>query len=52
MPTSNPNDPGTFRRILVRNVTLPLAVGLLSAVLFISLIAYLIQAQGWVEHTD
>jgi CheY-like chemotaxis protein/CHASE3 domain sensor protein len=52
MPLSNPNDPGAFRRILVRNVTLPLAVGLASALLFIVLIAYLIQSQGWVEHTD
>jgi len=52
MPLSTPNDPAIFRRILVRNVSLPLAVGAISALLFIALIAYLIQSQGWVEHSD
>ena len=52
MPIATPNDPGVFRRILTRNVTLPLAVGLLSALLFIALIAYLMQSQGWVERSD
>jgi CheY-like chemotaxis protein/CHASE3 domain sensor protein len=52
MPIATPNDPGVFRRILARNVTLPLAVGLLSALLFIALMAYLMQSQAWVERSD
>ena len=52
MPFSQPNAPDTFRRILARNVTLPLAIGVGSALLFIALIAYLIDAQNWVEHSD
>jgi CheY-like chemotaxis protein/CHASE3 domain sensor protein len=52
MPAPTPNDPGVFRRMLARNVTLPLALGVASALLFVSLIAYLINAQSWVEHSD
>ncbi|MDB5957009.1 response regulator [Ramlibacter sp.] len=52
MPLATPNNPAAFRRILNRNVTLPLGVGLLSALLFIAIIAYLMQSQGWVEHSD
>ncbi|MBK6009199.1 response regulator [Ramlibacter ginsenosidimutans] len=52
MLIATPNDPGVFRRILTRNVTLPLSVGLLSALLFITLIVYLMQSQRWVERSD
>ncbi|HEY8356232.1 MAG TPA: response regulator, partial [Ramlibacter sp.] len=45
-------DPSGFRRILARNVTLPLGLGVLSAVLFVSLLAYVLNAMRWVEHTD
>ncbi|MDB5929287.1 MAG: response regulator [Polaromonas sp.] len=42
----------TFRRILSRNISLPLGVGALSAVLFICLILYLLSALNWVEHSE
>ncbi|MDB5966199.1 MAG: response regulator, partial [Polaromonas sp.] len=42
----------TFRRILTRNISLPLAVGALSAVLFVVLVFYLLSALKWVEHTE
>ncbi|RZL96982.1 MAG: two-component system sensor histidine kinase/response regulator, partial [Variovorax sp.] len=45
-------DPRAFERLLSRNVKLPLLGGLFGAVLFVSLIAYLLSVIGWVEHTD
>ncbi|MES2940814.1 MAG: response regulator [Pseudomonadota bacterium] len=50
--TTATTDSAGFRRILARNITLPLALGFVSAVLFVSLIAYLLGAMGEVEHTD
>lgn len=41
-----------FRRILTRNIGLPVGVGLLSAAVFIALIFYLLSALGWVERTE
>ena len=41
-----------FQRILTRNVALPLAAGLVGAVLFVFLIYYLLGTIGKVEHTD
>ena len=41
-----------FRRILIRNVTLPLAVGVASALLFVGIITYLVTVLSWVEHTE
>ncbi|MEO6322152.1 MAG: response regulator [Polaromonas sp.] len=41
-----------FRRILTRNISLPLAVGALSAAVFVGLIIYLLSALGGVEHTE
>jgi CheY-like chemotaxis protein/CHASE3 domain sensor protein len=41
-----------FRRILTRNISLPVGVGLLSAAVFIALIFYLLSALGWVERTE
>ncbi|MEP6823374.1 MAG: response regulator [Ramlibacter sp.] len=52
MATDNTVQSDTFRRILTRNVALPLGLGLLSAALFIALIIYLLDAMRWVEHTD
>jgi len=46
------SDSAGFRRILTRNVALPLVLGLVSAAVFAGLISYLINAMGWVEHTD
>ncbi|QHJ00707.1 response regulator [Xylophilus rhododendri] len=45
-------DQRTFKRILSRNLALPLAAGLLGALFFVGLIAYLLNAMSWVEHTD
>ena len=42
----------SFRRILSRNISLPLGVGALSAALFLGLIAYLLTALNWVEHSE
>ncbi len=52
MPTVTSIDSENFRRILSRNVALPLGLGILSAGLFIVLIFYLLDAMRWVEHTD
>jgi signal transduction histidine kinase/DNA-binding response OmpR family regulator/CHASE3 domain sensor protein len=41
-----------FRRILARNIKLPLAVGVLTAAVFVALIFYLLSIIGWVEHTE
>jgi CheY-like chemotaxis protein/CHASE3 domain sensor protein len=45
-------DPTSFRRILLRNVTVPLAAGCATAALFVGLIIYLLSALHWVEHTE
>jgi signal transduction histidine kinase/CheY-like chemotaxis protein/CHASE3 domain sensor protein len=45
-------DEQSLRRLLSRNVSLPLGVGVLSAVFFVSLITYLLSVIQWVEHTD
>jgi CheY-like chemotaxis protein/CHASE3 domain sensor protein len=41
-----------FRRILLRNITLPLAAGVVSAGVFVVLLAYLITTMNWVEHSE
>ena len=40
-----------FRRILSRNISLPLGVGALSVAVFVGLIVYLLSALSWVEQT-
>ncbi|HGY9626571.1 response regulator [Pseudomonas putida] len=45
-------DQQSFRKLLRRNVGLPLGVGLLGAVAFVAVINYLLSAMQWVEHTD
>ncbi|WP_433884505.1 response regulator [Pseudomonas vranovensis] len=45
-------DQRSFRKLLTRNIGLPLGVGLLSAVVFVTIISYLLSAIQWVEHTD
>ncbi|HWU98977.1 MAG TPA: response regulator [Oxalicibacterium sp.] len=42
----------TFRRILTRNVTIPLVAGLITALAFIGLILYLLSVMTWVEHSE
>ncbi|MDB5919672.1 MAG: two-component system sensor histidine kinase/response regulator [Massilia sp.] len=41
-----------FRRILARNVAIPLVVGIISAGVFVGIIAYLISVLNWVEHSQ
>ncbi len=41
-----------FRSILTRNIALPLAMGALSAVIFVTLIVYLLSVLSWVEHSE
>ena len=45
-------DERSFRKLLNRNVGLPLAVGVLSAVLFVVMVSYLLSVISWVEHSD
>ncbi|NIE76263.1 response regulator [Pantoea sp. Ap-967] len=45
-------DQQSFRKLLSRNIGLPLGVGLLGAVAFVAVINYLLTAMQWVEHTD
>lgn len=45
-------DEQRFRKLLVRNISLPLGVGVLSAFFFAVLIGYLLSVIQWVEHTD
>jgi len=41
-----------FRRILTRNLALPLAMSVLGAAVFIGIIAYLVNVLSWVEHSE
>ena len=52
MTTASSVDEQRFRKLLSRNVSLPLGVGVISAVFFVSLITYLLSVIQWVEHTD
>ncbi|QBE64028.1 response regulator [Pseudoduganella lutea] len=45
-------DDQSFRRILFRNITLPLAAGIVSAAVFIAVFAYLLNALTLVEHSE
>ncbi|WP_426190677.1 response regulator [Massilia sp. DWR3-1-1] len=45
-------DNSQFRRILARNVAVPLAVGVLSSLVFVAIIVYLINVLTWVEHSE
>ncbi|WP_394780639.1 CHASE3 domain-containing protein, partial [Undibacterium sp.] len=51
MPGSSTLDQADFRRILARNVTIPLAAGIGSALVFVALMVYLISTLDWVDHT-
>ncbi|WP_077048181.1 response regulator [Pseudomonas sp. KK4] len=52
MTTASSVDEQRFRKLLSRNISLPLGVGVISAVFFVSLITYLLSTIQWVEHTD
>ena len=52
MDRLNATEQKEFRRLLRRNVQLPLLLGLTGAVVFVALIVYLLAVIGWVEHTD
>ncbi len=52
MTTASSVDEQRFRKLLSRNVSLPLGVGVISAVFFVSLITYLLSVIQWVDHTD
>jgi CheY-like chemotaxis protein len=52
MPIQSSLDDTGFRRILLRNITLPLAAGVVSAAVFVVLLAYLITTMNWVEHSE
>jgi signal transduction histidine kinase/DNA-binding response OmpR family regulator/CHASE3 domain sensor protein len=45
-------DSDQFRRILSRNVAMPLGMGVLSALVFVGIIAYLINVLSWVERSE
>ncbi|PVZ59095.1 two-component system sensor histidine kinase/response regulator [Pseudomonas sp. B1(2018)] len=52
MTSASSVDEQRFRKLLSRNISLPLGLGLISAVFFVSLISYLLSTIQWVEHTD
>ncbi len=54
MPVTPPaaDDTTLFRRILTRNLAVPLVMGLLSIVVFIALLARLLNLLEWVDHTN
>ncbi|MBV7481117.1 response regulator [Pseudomonas sp. PDM31] len=52
MTSASSVDEQRFRKLLSRNVSLPLGLGVISAVFFVSLITYLLSTIQWVEHTD
>ncbi|KAB8061267.1 response regulator [Janthinobacterium sp. FT14W] len=52
MNTKTPIDSFSFRRILARNVILPLVIGVVTALVFVGLIAYLLSALRSVEHSE
>ena len=52
MPRTAAIDDLSFRRILSRNITLPLAAGVVTAGVFVAIFAYLLNALSWVEHSE
>ncbi|WP_186140660.1 response regulator [Burkholderia gladioli] len=45
-------DQRSFRRIIQRNIALPLVMGLVNVAVFIGLVAYLVSTMSWVEHSE
>ena len=51
MPEHRADDSAQFRRILTRNLAVPLAMGLGSIVVFVGLLWHLVGLLEWVDHT-
>jgi CheY-like chemotaxis protein len=49
---SSSNTPDSFRRILTRNLMLPLSLGVASVVVFLSLLTYLATVMGQIQRSD
>ena len=49
---ASPIDETSFRRVLVRNISLPIILGLVSSALFIGMIFYLMSASRQVTHSS
>ncbi len=52
MTGASPQDDRSFRRILNRNITLPLVAGVVNVAVFISLLLYLLNVLSWVERSE
>jgi signal transduction histidine kinase/DNA-binding response OmpR family regulator/CHASE3 domain sensor protein len=52
MPLRSGVDEASFRRILFRNIALPLGTGIVTAVAFVALVLYLLSGINWVEHSE
>ncbi|WP_201699665.1 response regulator [Paraburkholderia hiiakae] len=52
MPAQTAIDPLRFKRIIQRNVALPLLAGFATVVVFVALIAYLVSTMNWAEHSE
>ena len=50
--TGSSLDNTQFRRILTRNVALPLGLSVLTAAVFVAVVAYLVSVLNWVEHSQ
>ncbi|HTH45485.1 MAG TPA: response regulator [Oxalicibacterium sp.] len=46
------SDQQSFRRILRRNISLPLIAGVITSLAFVGLILYLLSVMSWVEHSE
>ncbi len=52
MSALNAIDARSFKRIIQRNVALPLLAGFATAAAFLALIAYLVSTMNWAEHSE
>jgi CheY-like chemotaxis protein/CHASE3 domain sensor protein len=52
MPALTAVDQNRFRRIIQRNIALPLGIGLLTVAVFVALVAYLMSTMSWAEHSE
>jgi signal transduction histidine kinase/DNA-binding response OmpR family regulator/CHASE3 domain sensor protein len=52
MPLRSAVDESSFRRILFRNLALPLGTGVLTAIAFVALVLYMLSGIEWVEHSE
>ncbi|KQR73675.1 two-component system sensor histidine kinase/response regulator [Burkholderia sp. Leaf177] len=52
MPDHRAVDQNSFRRIIRRNIALPLSAGIATAAVFVALLFYLLSAMSWLEHSE